>query len=380
MYGLTEWLDQQVNADSLPGAVGIIARGDDVEIACAGTQEVGGDVPMTPDSIFRLASLTKPIVAATALTLIQDGLMTFDDPVIRWVPELSEPVVLRTPASAVDDVVPVTRRVTVEDLLSSRCGWGWPSDFSLPGVEALAGVQRDGRPQSFPAADQWLAELARVPMLHQPGAGWLYDTSYTLLGILITRVTDQPLRDVIAERICQPLGMTDTTFVVPREKLDRFTTAYAPTESGGLVVTDETSGEWSRQPALEIGNGGLAGTAGDWLRFAQMLDAAGRFGGRQVLAPELVQAMTSDQLDADQRNMGQLFLDGQGWGYGGSVDIDHSDAWTIPGRYGWVGGTGTTGHLIPSTRTVAILLTQVDMTGPQPLPWMEGFWTFAAEV
>jgi CubicO group peptidase (beta-lactamase class C family) len=345
---------------------------------------------MARDSIFRLASLTKPITAAAVMMLVEDGSVALGDPVGRWLPELAEPRVVRTPSSPVDDLVAAVRPITVFDLLSSRAGYGFASDFTLPAVQQLFGVQRDGREvQSFPAPDVWLAELARVPLLYQPGHAWLYDTCSTLQGVLIERVCGRPLGDFLAERLFGPLGMTDTGFVVPRAKRDRLTSSYrtsltgpegrAEGTAGGLELADGPDGQWSRPPAFSLGNGGLAGTADDWLAFARMLLAEGAtaHGGR-VLSADSVRLMTSDHTTPDQREIGQLFLEGQGWGFGGSVDIAALDPWNRPGRYGWVGGTGTSAHIVPSAGTVAILLTQVAADSPTAPRWMRDFWTYAA--
>jgi CubicO group peptidase (beta-lactamase class C family) len=373
MNTLHEVLATHVAARSVPGAVGLVARGDQVEVAAVGSATVGG-APMTRDSIFRIASLTKPVTAAATMMLVEDGLVALADPIARWLPELADPVVVRTPASPVGDVVPASRPITVFDLLSSRAGYGWPSDFALPAVQALFGVQRDGRePQSFPATDVWMAELARVPLLYQPGEAWLYDTCSALQGVLIARATGRSLPDFLAERLFEPLGMSDTAFVVPAGKRDRFTSYYRP-GADGWQLADGPDGQWSTPPAFPLGSGGLTSTADDWLAFARMLLA----GGGDVLSAESVRLMTTDHTTPVHREVGALFLEGQGWGFGGSVDIATTEPWHVPGRYGWVGGTGTTAHLVPSTGTVAIALAQVPAEDPVPPAWMRDFWRHAA--
>jgi CubicO group peptidase (beta-lactamase class C family) len=335
---------------------------------------------MAPDAIFRLASITKPIVAAAVMTLVEDGTLTLDAPVDEWLPELAKPTVVRTPTGPVDDVVPADRPITVEDLLTFRAGYGFPSDFSLPQVQMLFTVQKDGRdPGSLPDPDTWIADLARIPLLYQPGQAWLYGTCSDLQGVLISRATGRPLPEVLAERILDPLGMTDTAFEVPTAKRHRFTTAYRPDGNGGLVPTDTPDGAWRSLPAFPSGGGGLAGTAGDWLAFGRMLMTGGTApAGRRILSERSVRRMTTDHLTAAQRETGALFLEGQGWGYGGSVDMTVTDAGTVPGRYGWVGGTGTTAHVVPATGTVAVLLTQRAMENPTPTALMRDFWRYAA--
>jgi CubicO group peptidase (beta-lactamase class C family) len=381
MSDLQKLLEKYADQGTLPGAVGLVARGDHREVAVAGSVATGG-APMAEDSIFRLASITKPITAAAVMLLVEDGRIKLDDPVASWLPELAKPKVVRTPASAVDDVVPAARPITVFDLLSSQAGYGFASDFSLPAIQQLFSVQKDGRQvASFPPPDTWITELAQIPLLYQPGDAWLYDTCSTLQGILIARVAGQSLPDFLAGRIFEPLGMTDTAFEVPAAKRDRFTSYYQTGPGGQLELADGPDGQWSTQPAFPLGNGGLAGTAGDWLAFGRMLLAGGTAaGGKRLLSAESVRLMTTDHTTQRQRELGQLFLEGQGWGFGGSVDVAPIDPWNVPGRYGWVGGTGTSAHITPSTGTIAILLTQVAADSPVPPQWMRDFWQYATSA
>src|SRR4051812_37090213 len=170
---MRDLLRRHVHDGTVPGAVGLLARGDDVEVVAVGSMDAGGSAPMARDSIFRIASITKPITAAAVLMLVEEGRIALDDPIGTWLPELAKPVVARTPSGPVDDVVPAARPITVEDLLGSRAGWGFPSDFSLPAVQALFGVQKDGRTlREWPDPDTWVASLAAVPLLYQPGEAW----------------------------------------------------------------------------------------------------------------------------------------------------------------------------------------------------------------
>lgn len=381
MAELHDLLEAHVAGGSIPGAVALVAQGGRAEVAAVGSVAIGG-APMTADSIFRLASITKPITAAAVMMLAEDGRIALEDPVVRWLPELAQPSVVRTPDGPVGDVVPADRPITVLDLLTSTAGFGFPSDFTRPVVQALFAVQKDGREvASFPPPDVWLAELAKIPLAYQPGQAWLYDTCSTVQGVLVSRVTGQSLPEVLAERVFAPLGMTDTAFAVPAAKRDRFTSYYRHDPAGGLELADGPGGQWSTVPALPLGNGGLAGTAADWLAFGRMLLAGGTGpGGQPLLTPESVRLMTTDHTTPRQREIGQLFLEGQGWGFGGSVDIAPIDPWNVPGRYGWVGGTGTSAHIIPSAGTVAILLTQVAADSPVPPKFMRDFWQYATDA
>jgi CubicO group peptidase (beta-lactamase class C family) len=196
-------------------------------------------------------------------------------------------------------------------------------------------------------------------MLRQPGEAWLYNTCSDIQGVLVARVSGRTLPEFLAERIFEPLGMTDTGFYVPADKLDRLPTYRGP----DLAPIDD--GLWTEPPVFPSGAGGLVSTLADWASFGRMLLA----DGDGVLSPESVRLMTTDHLTQEQRDASTLFLEGAGWGFGGAVEAD--------GRYGWVGGTGTTAHVMPSTGTVGVLLTQVQMAGPTPTPLMREFWQCA---
>jgi CubicO group peptidase (beta-lactamase class C family) len=379
MSELHEILANHAASGAVPGAVALVASDGRVEVEAVGLADVEAHTPMMRDSIFRIASITKPITAAAVMMLVDDGLMALDDPVERWLPELAAPMVVRTPSSPVDDVVPANRPITVLDLLTNRAGYGFPSDFSLPAVQALFSVQTDGREvQLRPEPDQWMSRLAAIPLLYHPGEAWLYDTCSDLQGVLIARASGRPLPVFLAERVFEPLGMVDTGFEVPAAKRGRLTSYYRPGSDGRLELGDPPDGQWSRLPAFPAGSGGLASTLDDWHRFARMILKGGAVDERRLLSPEAVRQITTNHLSPSQREIGALFLEGQGWGFGGSVDLEPIEPWNVPGRYGWVGGTGTTAHFVPSTGSVAILLTQVAATSPIPPAIMRDFWGYAA--
>lgn len=376
---LTDMLQAYVDSGTLVGATALVAHGDEVEVAVVGGLDAEQTAPMRRDTIFRIASIGKPIMAAAGLLLVQDGVLALDDPIATWLPELAEPRVVRTPDGPVDDTVPAHRPITVRDVLTSRTGWGFPSEFSWPAVQLLfEKAQPNGFDrEALPSPDVWLRNLAEVPLLYQPGEGWLYNTSYDLLGVLVARASGHALDDVLRERLFEPLGMVDTGFAVPSEQRTRLSGCYRATDDGGLEPTDRDPDAWTRPPAFPSGAGGLVSTLDDWAAFGRMVLSHGRIGDRFLLSPELVDQMTTDHLTAEQREIGALFLEGQGWGYGGSVDIAPIDPWVVPGRYGWVGGTGTTAHVVPSTGSMAILLAQLEMQGPVAPDYMREFWTYA---
>ena len=278
MTPLQDLLEAAVGDGAVPGAAALVARGDEVEVASAG--ELG------PDSIVRIASITKPITAAAVMLLVDDGRVALDDPIARWLPELASPRVVRTPESPIDDVVPAARPITVEDLLTFRAGWGFPSDFSLPAVVELFQRLPVFGPRETP--DEWLVTLAEVPMLRQPGEAWLYNTCSDIQGVLIARVSGQPLPEFLAERIFEPLGMTDTGFSRPAGEARpacRRTTARD-------LAAGRRAASGREPPIFPSGSGGLVSTLADWHRFGRMLLADG--GG--LLSPESVRLMTTDHL------------------------------------------------------------------------------------
>ncbi|MCP3798372.1 beta-lactamase family protein [Allokutzneria sp. A3M-2-11 16] len=364
MNDLRRVLGEHVDRGAIPGAVALVAKGDDIEVAAAGES-------MARDSIFRIASLTKPIMAAAVMVLVDEGRLALSDPVARWLPELGSPVVVRTPESPIDDVVPASRPITVLDLLTSHSGHGFPSEMSLPAVQPLFSELKQGppQPQLVPAPDDWMAALSRIPLLHHPGSEWLYNTSSDIQGVLVSRVANCPLPEFLEERLFEPLGMVDTAFAVPAAKRERLTSYYS---AGELV--DGQDGQWNRLPAFASGAGGLVSTADDLHRFARVLAS----DEHQLLSAESIRLMLTDHTTAAQRAASKPFLDGQGWGFGGGIDVAVIDPWNVPGRYGWVGGTGTAAHVVPSTGMVTILLSQVEVSSPAPIALMRDFWAHAA--
>ncbi|QYG93574.1 beta-lactamase family protein [Iamia sp. SCSIO 61187] len=377
MTTLQDIVDEQVATGAVPGAVALVADADEITVAAGGVRAVGGD-PMTRDSLFRIASITKPITAAATMALVERGRFGLDDPVSRWLPELAEPVVLRTVSSALDDVVPAVRPITVRHLLTSQGGHGFPSDFAVPVVGRLLDDLAQGppRPQERPPTDEWMARLARIPLLHQPGEGWTYNTSSDILGVLLARAEGTSLDDVFADTVLEPLTMADTGFSVAPEDLDRMTACYRRDDHGDLEQVDPPDGHWAAPPPFASGAGGLVSTVDDWAAFGRMLLARGEHRGRRVLAPESVDLMLTSHVEAEPDSP---FLEGQGWGFGGSVDLTPTDPWNVPGRYGWVGGTGTAGYVIPSRGVVTVWLGQVEMEGPDDFRAIAAFLTWAAQ-
>jgi CubicO group peptidase (beta-lactamase class C family) len=373
MTDLEASLRPHVDSGVVPGLVALVALGDDVEVVALGTQDSSG-TPMARNSIFRAASITKPITAALTMRLVQDGLLDLDAPVDDLLPELAAPRVLRTLEGPLDDTVACVRPITARHLLTGTAGHGfctWDSAVVPLLMERLHQAADDIH--EVPAPDEWMRRLSTIPLMHQPGEGWTYNASYDVLGVLLARAAGQDLADVMAERLLEPLGMGDTGFHVPPDKVDRLTTMYGADDGGALRVRDEPDGFFTRPPAFASGSGGLVTTADDWLAFGRMLLA----DGAGLLRPESVRLMTTDHTTPRHRELGGWFLDGQGWAFGGGVDTALLEEWNVIGRYGWVGGTGTSAYVHPDG-TVAILLTQVVLGSPGVEDVLKAFWAYAA--
>lgn len=383
MTNLEEMLTEVCGTHRIPGAVALVARGDDVEVAATGRRSIDG-VPMTRDTLFRIASVTKPVIAAATMALVDRGHLDLDASVVELLPELAEPMVLRDVGGPVDDpdnLVPAERPITVRDLLTFRAGHGFPEDFHAPVVSLLAGTLGQGapRPASLVEPDEWMRRLSQVPLLHQPGQGWTYNTGADILGVLLARAAGSPLDDVLADTVLAPCGMADTGFWTT--DVDRLATYYKRDDDGDLELVDPPDGQWASPPPFLSGAAGLLSTADDWCAFGRMLLAGGehrdQHGRRRVLSEEAVRLMTTSHVDGGPQHM---FLDGQGWGFGGGVDIRPTQPFHVRGRYGWIGGTGTAGYVIPSTDTVVVWLSQVELGGPDDAAALSEVLTYAAAL
>jgi CubicO group peptidase (beta-lactamase class C family) len=312
--------------------------------------------------------MTKPIVTAAALILVEECKVRLDEPIVRWIPELGSRRVLRTFDGPLTDTVPAHRPLTLRDLLTFTWGFGV---FVAPGGDALRQAAEDldifnapPKPQLHYDADEWLHRLAQLPLAHQPGAGWMYNTGLDVVGVLISRAAGVPLETFLRERIFEPLRMVDTGFSVPSRKLDRVPASYmADWESGELTLYDAGGLDtaWSIPPTFSSGAGGLVSTAEDLLAFCQMLLNGGRYGDARILSPLSVAAMMTDQLTPSQKSAANFYpgyFSSRGWGFGGAVVTRRASGSAVPGAYGWDGGLGTSMWIDPASDLVGILLTQ----------------------
>lgn len=364
-----------VERGEVPGLVTLVSRRGQVDVDCIGYDR---------ETIFRIASMTKPVTAAAAMILIEEGAIRLDDRVGDLLPELAEPKVLRSIDSAIDDTVPAERPITVRDLVIFTLGTGLvfaePDRYPIQEALARSGVAMGS--QNKPAADEFMRRLGDLPLVHQPGDVWMYNTGSDVLGILVERASKQSFGDFLRERIFEPLGMRETTFSVPADKLARLPTAYLPQAGDGLAV-DDPGGEqsrFSRPRAFESGAGGLVSTVDDWLTFARMLLNFGAIDGARILSRPAVETMTVDHLTRDQKARTPWlpgYFDTHGWGFGVSVVTRRYDIASTPGKYGWEGGFGTSWYNDPREEMITIVMTQLGMTSPLPHAVVRDFWTLA---
>jgi CubicO group peptidase (beta-lactamase class C family) len=379
-----------VERGDVPGLVTLVSRRGEVHVDVIGTQAFADPTSMRRDTIFRVSSMTKPVTAAATMILVEECKLRLDEPVDRLLPELAERQVLKRLDGPLDDTVPTKRPITVRDLLTFRMGFGQmmaPPD-AYP-ILSAANEQQIGMgppsPSTMPAPDEWMRRLGRLPLMHQPGEQWMYNTGSDVLGVLIARASGQPLETFLRERLFAPLGMKDTSFSVPEVSLDRLATSYWTNfETGALEVYDEArGGQWSRPPAFPSGAGGLVSTIDDYLAFGQMMLSQGKHGGERILSRLSVETMTTDQLTPEQKAVSGLvpgYFDSHGWGFGVSVVTRRDDIAAVPGRYGWDGGLGTSWYSDKREDMVTILMTQRAWTSPSPPDVCLDFWTSAYQA
>ena len=344
-----------VGDDKVPGLVALVAQGDDVHVEALGTLAVGGR-PVARNSLFRIASTTKPITASATLALAREGLLELDEPVVRLLPELANRRVLRRMDGPLEDTIAAIAPVTVRGLLTFTFGFGMalamfmtPEPWPVIAAATDTGLATIGPPQpdAFVDPDTWIARFGELPLLAQPGEKWLYNTGALVLSVLCARAAGTSFDEVLRTRIFEPLGMRDTRFYT--DDVPRLATAYQPT-ADGMVVWDPPDGQWSRPPAFYDGAAGLLATADDLLAFARMLLRR----GDPVLTADQVGEMSRDHLSAEQREFGAAFLGGRGWGLGTSVVLE--GPWA--GAIGWDGGLGTSFLVHPDRDLAVIVLTQ----------------------
>ncbi len=364
---ITAAISESVNAGRLAGAATLVWQdGKVIQAAGVGWRDIELKLPIEMNTLFRIASMTKPITSTLALMLFDEGRFALNDPITRWAPEFSQMRVLRSSTRTLDQTDPAARRITFEDLLTHRSGLTYGDWHSGPIAtaykEALGG---DIDSEVLP--DDWIARLAALPLIDQPGAAFHYGHSTDLLGLLIARLEDAPLSDVLKHRIFDPLGMNDTSFTVPIEKQQRRAAAYGFDETGQLCkrLTGPGNSFLPERPkgmAYVSGGQGLWSTVDDYLTFARMFLNAGAVNDFRLLQPKTFERMVTNCLSDDQRFKARPMLDaGHGFGLGVAMVLDPKRSGSLPcgggiGAVGWPGAFGGWWRADPNNNSVLIFL------------------------
>jgi CubicO group peptidase (beta-lactamase class C family) len=363
-----------VDRGEVPGLVALVAANGQSHVEVLGQQTLGEPSAMKRDSIFRIASLTKPITAAALLALVDDGVVRLGEPVDELLPELAARRVLRAPDGPLDDTVAANRPVLIDDLPSCLMGFGLmlapPGSHPIQRAEADLGLMTMGPPWPPPefGPDEWMARLGTLPLVHQPGEVWMYNTGLEVLGVLVARAAGCPLEQYLRDRLFDPLGMRSTWFHVPPEQTARFTTSYLPDPTTGeLSVLDQAvGGWWSRPPALPNGAAWLVSTIDDFASFVSLFTGRGVVAGERVLSEASIDALLRDRLTTEQRSSsGPFFTGGSSWGFGMAVPAADGPA-DAPAWFGWDGGAGTTWRTDRRSGLTTVLFTQRAMISPEP--------------
>ncbi|WP_295813696.1 serine hydrolase [uncultured Nitratireductor sp.] len=385
-------METHVADGNIAGATWLIHYDGKDHTGSAGTFEMNGaGAPMARDTIFRVASITKPVTAALAMMLVDEGTLTLDGPVDELLPELADRPVLKRIDGPLDDTVPADGPVTLRHLLTMTFGLGaimvFPEAYPIQTAMREAGVAPSWVLPKM-SADAYMKKLAELPLAAHPGETFFYNNGLDVAGILIERATGQRLGTVMKERLLAPLGMKDTDFFVPAEKQDRLPMQYGPDFANGgtaiIAFGPEQGIDFSSPPPMDSGAGGLVTTVDDYAAFCRMMLNDGAWNGKRYLRAETVAEMTRDQLTPAQKSApnAAMFMDdgGAGWGLGMSVGLKKTRPWLTPGSFGWNGGYGTTAYTDPQNGLIGIFLSQQMMSSPEPTKTYVDFWTKTHEA
>ena len=376
-------LERHVERGPLTGLVALVHQDGREHLETIGTMGLDSSEPIRRDTLFRLASTTKPITAIGAMILVEECRIRLDDPVEKWLPELADRRVLRSFESPLDDTVPATRPITLRDLLTFRSGYGEVMFLApaSPYQRAMVDARLPLAEWPFVGSnDDFMRRLGDLPLAAQPGERWLYHMSAEILGVLIARITGKPLGLFLQERLFEPLGMKDTTFHVDGTRRSRLPSCYGtdPT-TGHLVMLEPAGGGYVTRPdVFESGAGGLVSTADDLLALGRMMLGAGSWREERILSRPSIELMTTDHLTAEQKSTSPFFpgfWDTYGWGLGMGVITARQNIGDVPGRFGWDGAFGTSWHVDPANGLVGIFLTQRRPDRLMLPEFLQDFWT-----
>ncbi|MBN3764303.1 serine hydrolase domain-containing protein [Burkholderia sp. Ac-20365] len=363
---LTDAMQGYVDRGEVSGVVTHAWRNGETALFDArGWRDEAGQLPMQRDTLFRIASMTKPVTSAAVMMLIEEDRLALDAPVAQWLPELAAPRVLCDPTGPLDHTEPARTPVTVLDLLTHRAGFAY--HFTSTGQLADAYASVFNGLESAHKPDAWLARIATLPLMFHPGSRWHYGIATDVLGVLIGRISGLTLGEFFRTRIFEPLGMRDTAFVVPDAQLPRLATAYAiDPDSRRRVVEDRPpASRWANPQRFQSGGGGLVSTAQDYLQFARLLLERGRVDDVRLLSHRSVDLMRTNFLAGDQRRMpsiGHVQWSGQGFGLGLSIVDDPAQqlplGYRSVGSFGWPGAFGTSWFADPVENLIGQMLIQ----------------------
>lgn len=371
MDSIKEMLEAAVASGQMAGAATIVWQdGKLMQAACAGWRDIEAKLPVQSDTIFRIASLSKPITSALAMLLLEEGRFGLNDPITNWVPEFTDMRVLRDANGPLDETVPATRALTFHDLLIHCSGLTYGELHRGP-ISAAYAEKLGGSMDTPVAPDDWIAALASLPLIDQPGEAFHYGHSTDLLGLLLARMEGAPLGEVLEQRIFRPLGMKDTGFIVSKDKWHRRAAPYGFDDEGRLTRRECVPGghalpERPEDMKFESGGQGLWSTADDFLAFAQIFVEGGMSNGTRLLSPSSVTLMTSNQLTKEQRAKSmmfgsRIFASGHGYGMGVAVVLEPEMADPLRcgggiGTVGWPGAYGGWWQADPNDKSVLIFL------------------------
>ena len=357
---LWDSLALQVESEWCPGLVAGVRIAGQTEVRAFGTLDTAGTGPVTPETPFRISSLSKLVGGALALDLVAEGRLALDDDVSRWLPGLGGVRVLASPDAPLSVTVPIRGPVTLRHLLTFTAGFG--IDF---GQTPYAAATRDllwgpNPPDMDP--DAYLARLIELPLAAQPGQRWMYHSGADLLSVLLGKVAGTTVSSLLAERITGPFGLTGTGFPTGREQ---FPSVYQA-EAGRLAEAKDYRDAFSIPPRFESLAGGMVSTVPHYLAFLSAL-------ADDVLLPAGFAAeMASDQLVGSQRaGFAEMAGPVESWGYLTAVQTEPGAAWSEPGMWGWAGGSGTSAAVYPNG-DIGVVFTQRFMSGPQDT--FDWFW------
>jgi len=365
-----------VDTGKLAGMVSLVARrGEIAHLAAFGRRDAEAGTPMTTDTVFRIYSMTKPIVSVALLSLYEEGRFQLDDPVSRFIPSWAD---LKVWSDGTPDSYTVTfpeREMQIRDLLTHTSGltYGFMNRHPLDALYRRRGVEREGSATT----QEMIDKLAELPLRFSPGTQWSYSVATDVCGYLCEVISGRPLDEFLAERIFRPLGMVDTGFWVRPDQAHRLAANYAWTAREPLLLFDApATSTYLTPPTFLSGGGGLVSTAHDYLRFAQMLANRGELGGQRVLGRKTVEYLSSNHLpgNADLASMGQrvfseVSYEGIGFGLGVSVTLDPAKAGAVGsvGDHGWGGAASTVFWVDRSEELVVILLAQLMPSSTYPI-------------